>query len=285
MTVPRRPQAGRRGQCAPRQEAYRAACAPGAASTPPADDDLAGLRDQALLLVGFAGALWRAELAAIGVEHQTTERGLRLTLPRSPGRARRPLGAVAISTETRFSARRTPSAAGRRSASPKARCSHESGRRPIRRQSCECPLPPLRCHPLSSALRRSGPQRCSRRWPSNRPPLWSCDPSPESNEAPHTEARIPRRSCGPKAGDGTFQRCVAEAVVQLLKETAMDRRSTSGRTVRAALHPSCGKAATSHHSSQRARPLELAARGPPRLQRAAVVTSLGTSTKGSVYRV
>ena len=47
-------------------------------------DDLAGLRDRALLLVGFAGALRRAELAAIRVEHlEASERGLRLTLPRS----------------------------------------------------------------------------------------------------------------------------------------------------------------------------------------------------------
>jgi len=49
-------------------------------------DDLAGLRDRALLLVGFAGALRRAELAAIRVEHiEVSERGLRLTLPRSKG--------------------------------------------------------------------------------------------------------------------------------------------------------------------------------------------------------
>ena len=49
-------------------------------------DDLAGLRDRAMLLVGFAGALRRAELAAIRVEHlEATERGLRLTLPRSKG--------------------------------------------------------------------------------------------------------------------------------------------------------------------------------------------------------
>ncbi len=47
---------------------------------------LAGPRDRALLLVGFAGALRRAELAAIRVEHlEARERGLRLTLPRSKG--------------------------------------------------------------------------------------------------------------------------------------------------------------------------------------------------------
>ena len=49
-------------------------------------DDLPGLRDRALLLVGFAGALRRSELAAIHVEHlESRERGLRLTLPRSKG--------------------------------------------------------------------------------------------------------------------------------------------------------------------------------------------------------
>lgn len=49
-------------------------------------DDLAGLRDRALLLLGFAGALRRAELAAVQVSHlEARERGLRLTLPRSKG--------------------------------------------------------------------------------------------------------------------------------------------------------------------------------------------------------
>ncbi|MGI4797580.1 MAG: site-specific integrase [Janthinobacterium lividum] len=49
-------------------------------------DDLAGLRDRALLLLGFAGALRRAELAAVHVAHlEARERGLRLTLPRSKG--------------------------------------------------------------------------------------------------------------------------------------------------------------------------------------------------------
>ena len=52
----------------------------------PIGTDLAGLRDRALLLVGFAGALRRAELAAIRVEHLAPcERGLRLTLPHSKG--------------------------------------------------------------------------------------------------------------------------------------------------------------------------------------------------------
>jgi site-specific recombinase XerC len=49
-------------------------------------DDLRGLRDRALLLTGFAGALRRSELATIRVEQlEKTERGLRLTLPQTKG--------------------------------------------------------------------------------------------------------------------------------------------------------------------------------------------------------
>ena len=52
----------------------------------PIPDDLRGLRDRALILVGFAGALRRAELAAIRVEHlERTPRGIRLTLPQTKG--------------------------------------------------------------------------------------------------------------------------------------------------------------------------------------------------------
>ena len=52
----------------------------------PIETDLAGLRDRALLLLGFAGALRRAELAAIRIEHlEPCDRGLRLTLPLSKG--------------------------------------------------------------------------------------------------------------------------------------------------------------------------------------------------------
>ena len=52
----------------------------------PIPDDLRGLRDRALLLTGFAGALRRSELAAIRVEQlERTERGLRLTLPQTKG--------------------------------------------------------------------------------------------------------------------------------------------------------------------------------------------------------
>lgn len=52
----------------------------------PIGSDLRGLRDRAVILVGFAGALRRAELAAIRVEHlEPTERGIKLTLPRTKG--------------------------------------------------------------------------------------------------------------------------------------------------------------------------------------------------------
>jgi len=52
----------------------------------PIPTDLRGLRDRALILVGFAGALRRSELAAIRVEQlEETARGLRLTLPQTKG--------------------------------------------------------------------------------------------------------------------------------------------------------------------------------------------------------
>lgn len=48
------------------------------------DGNLTGLRDRALLLVGYAGALRRAELVAIEREHIRIEReGIRLLLPRA----------------------------------------------------------------------------------------------------------------------------------------------------------------------------------------------------------
>jgi integrase len=48
--------------------------------------DLPGLRDRALLLLGFAGAFRRAELARIELGHiEDTEHGLRITLPVSKG--------------------------------------------------------------------------------------------------------------------------------------------------------------------------------------------------------
>jgi integrase len=49
-----------------------------------AEPDLAGLRDRALLLVGFFAALRRSELAALTVDQMTEhDRGLVLALPRS----------------------------------------------------------------------------------------------------------------------------------------------------------------------------------------------------------
>ena len=52
----------------------------------PIPGDLRGLRDRAILLVGFAGALRRSELAAIRFEHlEKTDRGIRLTLPQTKG--------------------------------------------------------------------------------------------------------------------------------------------------------------------------------------------------------
>jgi hypothetical protein len=88
--------------------------------------DLAGLRDRALLLLGFAGALRRAELVGLDREHlRFTETGLRLLLPRpktgGQGGRTRP--------QPRQAARDLPGAGGRgwrpRPAST-ARCSARS---------------------------------------------------------------------------------------------------------------------------------------------------------------
>jgi len=47
-------------------------------------DDLAGLRDRALLLIGFAGAFRRSELVGLDIEHiRPTATGIRLMIPRS----------------------------------------------------------------------------------------------------------------------------------------------------------------------------------------------------------
>ena len=52
----------------------------------PIPNDLRGLRDRALLLVGFAGALRRSELAGMTcADLQRTDRGYELSLPRSKG--------------------------------------------------------------------------------------------------------------------------------------------------------------------------------------------------------
>ena len=52
----------------------------------PIPSDLRGLRDRAVLLMGFAGALRRSELAAIRFDHlEKTDRGIRLTLPQTKG--------------------------------------------------------------------------------------------------------------------------------------------------------------------------------------------------------
>ena len=49
-------------------------------------DDLYGLRDRALLLVGFAGALRRSELCAIRVDHlEKTAQGLAADAPQTKG--------------------------------------------------------------------------------------------------------------------------------------------------------------------------------------------------------
>lgn len=54
--------------------------------------DLRGLRDRAVILVGFAGALRRSELAAIQIEHlEATPRGIRVILPQTKGEQTQPV--------------------------------------------------------------------------------------------------------------------------------------------------------------------------------------------------
>ncbi len=52
----------------------------------PIPEDHRGLRDRAIILLGFAGALRRSELASIRVEHlERSEKGIRLLIPQSKG--------------------------------------------------------------------------------------------------------------------------------------------------------------------------------------------------------
>ena len=130
----------------------------------PIGDDLPGLRDRALLLVGFAGALRRAELAAIRLEHlEPAARGLRLTLPLSKGdrdgtgvTVALPLGTTALCPVRAL--RRWQEAAGITT----ARCSAASG---ARRRAAASPA-----HPPSAPSRSiRAPSRASCR-PAPPPP-------------------------------------------------------------------------------------------------------------------
>ena len=100
-------------------------------------DDLVGWRDRVLLLLGFAGALRRAELAALRMEHlEARERGLSLTLPHSKGE-RSERGQWRPPTAPRPYVWYPPCAAARSPpASPKAR-RLSPARRSLRRASPE----------------------------------------------------------------------------------------------------------------------------------------------------
>ena len=144
----------------------------------PIDDDLPGLRDRALLLVGFAGALRRAELAAIRIaDLEACEHGLRVTLPVSKGdrrgkgvvvavpygsdRAVPGAGAAALVHGGRHQRRRgvpahPPAAAAARRAPPASRrCGWSAARRSIparwRASSRRAAPPPASTPPASAA--------------------------------------------------------------------------------------------------------------------------------------
>jgi integrase len=81
-----RRQAARQGQTLQKRKKVAATAGILRQILAPIAGDLRGLRDRALLLTGFAGALRRSELAAIRVEQlEKTERGMRLTLPQTKG--------------------------------------------------------------------------------------------------------------------------------------------------------------------------------------------------------
>ena len=149
----------------------------------PIGDDLRGLRDRALLLVGFAGALRRSELAAIRVEHlEAAPRGLRLTLPLSKGDRAGTGVTVALplgTTDTLPGARAAPLAGRRRPHRRPAVPPHLDPARARRH-----PSPAHRRHPADrSAHRRphrAGPRR--RRRLRRRNPR---RPQPEARRAHH----------------------------------------------------------------------------------------------------
>ena len=126
--------------------------------------DLAGLRDRALLLVGFSGALRRAELAAIPVEHlETCERGLRLTLLHSKGeRTGRGVTVAIPYGSTEFCpVRARCGTGGRRRRSLRGRCSGGSGFLPAAATAATPPAPRRQRFYRSQLRRRdhSGPGR------------------------------------------------------------------------------------------------------------------------------
>lgn len=120
----------------------------------PIPDDLRGLRDRALLLVGFAGALRRSELAAIATgDLVRTDQGYELTLHRSKGAQ---TGAVLVPLpygKTELCPCGHSRAGCRPPRSPRGRCSGASGchRSPAR----AIPLPRQRSVPTRSPRDRS----------------------------------------------------------------------------------------------------------------------------------
>ena len=127
----------------------------------PIPDDLPGRRDRALILVGFAGALRRSELAAIALaDLLRTDQGFELTLPRSKGAQ---TAAVTV-----------PLPYGRTSLLPGARAHRLAGRRPY--------LPTARCSG------GSGPAGTAGAPPSPAPP-WHRRLTPRSIAADRQGAR------------------------------------------------------------------------------------------------
>jgi hypothetical protein len=180
----------------------------------PIEAALAGLRDRALLLVGFAGALRRAELAAIRVEHlEPCERGLRLTLPHSKGeRSGRgvtvalPYGATALCPVRALrswqdAAGITAGAVFRRIWTP-----------PRGRDGRNTPLPRVGTMAIDAAP-SPGSSRPAPPRPASTPGCWAVTASSAARSAPAwTATSIPHASSSP-AADGAH----------LLTRAALDR--------------------------------------------------------------
>ena len=108
----------------------------------PIPDDVRGLRDRALLLVDFAGALRRSELAGILLgDLERTDQGYELTLKRSKGSQTEavlvplPYGRPNSARCARWRAGSTPPR------SPTGRCSGASGCHPRPRRTPPSPAP------------------------------------------------------------------------------------------------------------------------------------------------
>jgi hypothetical protein len=167
-------------------------------------DDLRGKRDRALLLVGFAGALRRSELAAIRVDRlEKTDRGLRLTIMQSKGSQ---TSAVVVPLPYGQTALCPVRAYYRRAGVPPSLASRTWWAvRPGGRGWSPSPAPdrPSSTHLPLDRRHRSGTRRCCGFWPARprgpQPQTWRTDNwdgprHPSSQAQTSRQAQIIRRA-------------------------------------------------------------------------------------------